>query len=231
MNAPQDVITCEKKSIKSVALHSKLPQCIPMNTDQFSVVTSMYTLGGLLGALAAGPLCNKYGRLLTIRLSTTLSVIGTVFESAAPSIGLLAFGRVLSGIASGSALVVVPIYISEVAPPQEKGLFGALTQIMVNLGIVTAQVLGYFLSTGSLWRIILAVAGAIGVFQLLALSLVPESPKWLAEHRNPQHARHVLRKIRGRKANLDEEVRAWNVDSSQEDIGISLMTYSPIDTR
>ena len=193
-----------------------------MNTDQFAVVSSMYTLGGLLGALAAGPLCNKFGRLLTMRFTTIFFVIGPVLESAAPGIGLLAFGRVISGIASGAAVVVVPIYISEVAPPKEKGLFGALTQIMVNLGIVIAQVLGYFLSKGSLWRIILAVAGGIGVFQLLALSLVPESPKWLAEHHNPQHARHILRKMRGHKVDLDAEVKAWNIDSSREDIGTHL---------
>lgn len=201
-----------------------------MNTDQFAVVSSVYTLGGLLGALAAGPLCNKYGRLLTMRLTTIFSVIGPVFESTAPNIGLLALGRVVSGIASGSALVVVPIYISEVAPPKEKGLFGALTQIMVNLGIVIAQILGYFLSKDSLWRIILAVAGGIGLFQILALSLVPESPKWLAEHRDPQHARHVLRKMRGHKADLDEEVKAWNIDSSREDIGTTVMMGSAGDT-
>ena len=201
-----------------------------MNTDQFAVVSSMYTIGGLLGALAAGPLCNKYGRLLTMRLTTIFFVIGPIFESAAPSISLLAFGRVLSGIGAGSSLVVVPIYISEVSPPKEKGLFGAATQIMVNAGIVIAQVLGYFLSKGSMWRIILAVAGGIGIFQLLALSMVPESPKWLAEHRNPQHARHILRRMRGQKVDLDEEVKAWNVDSSQEDIGKSPMTLTVVDT-
>lgn len=218
LNAPQDVITCDKKSVNSATLNPKLPQCISMNTNQFAVVSSMYTLGGFLGAIAAGPLCNKYGRLLTMRLTTIFFVIGPIFESAAPSISLLAFGRILSGIGAGSALVVVPIYISEVAPPKEKGLFGAATQIMVNAGIVIAQVLGYFLSKGSMWRIILAVAGGIGIFQLLALSVVPESPKWLAEHRNPQHARHILRRMRGKKVDLDEEVKAWNVDSSSEDI-------------
>ncbi|KAM0801904.1 general substrate transporter [Usnea florida] len=218
LNAPQDVITCDKKSVNSATLNPKLPQCISMNTDQFAVVSSMFTLGGLLGALAAGPLCNKYGRLLSMRLATIFFVTGPIFESAAPSISLLAFGRILSGVGAGSCLVVVPIYISEVSPPKEKGLFGAATQIMVNAGIVIAQVLGYFLSKGSMWRIILAIAGGIGVFQLLALSMVPESPKWLAEHRNPQHARHILRRMRGQRVDLDEEVKAWNVDSSREDI-------------
>lgn len=71
-------------------------------------------------------------------------------------------------------------------------------------------------------------AGSIGLFQLLTLSLVPESPKWLAEHRNPQHARHILRTMRGHKANLYKEVKAGQVDSSREDIcilSISLVVY------
>ena len=191
----------------------------------------MYTLGGFLGALLSGQLCNKYGRLLAMRLTTVFFIIGPVLESAAPSISVLAIGRILSGIGSGAAVVVVPIYISEVAPPKEKGLFGAFTQIMVNLGIVITQLLGYFLSKGGLWRIILGVAGGIGLFQLLALALVPESPKWLAEHRNAQHARQVLRKMRGRRVNLDDEVKAWNIDSSREDICTSPMTFFANMTR
>jgi len=195
-----------------------------MNSDQFAIVSSIYTLGGLLGALAGGPLCNKYGRLLTMRLTTIFLIIGPILESLAPSIALLSFGRFFSGIGSGAALVVVPIYISEVAPPNEKGFFGSLTQIMVNVGILLAQVLGYFLSRDNLWRIILAVAGGIGLLQLLGLAIVPESPKWLAEHRSPQRAREILRKMRGRKADLEDECAAWNVDSSADDI---CMSYYP----
>lgn len=189
-----------------------------MSTSQFAIVSSIYTLGGLLGALSSGPCCNKYGRLLTMRMTTIFFVLGPVLESLAGNIGVIILGRFLSGVGAGAAIVVVPIYISEVAPPKEKGLFGALTQVMINLGILIAQLLGYFLSKGNLWRIILASAGGIGLIQIAGLLLVPESPKWLAEHRSPQHARDVLRKIRGRKVDLEEEVKAWNVDSSAQDI-------------
>ncbi|KAL2047844.1 hypothetical protein ABVK25_011300 [Lepraria finkii] len=218
LNAPQDVITCEKKSVTSSALNPSLPQCISMNTDQFAVITSIFTLGGLVGALIAGPCCTQYGRLLTMRLTTTFFVVGPIFEALAPSISVMSIGRFISGIGAGSSLVVGPIYISEVAPPKEKGFFGALTQIMVNVGILLTQVLGYFLSRDSMWRIILGLAGCIGLLQLLMLFLVPESPKWLAEHNHPQRARAILRKIRGRKEDLEDEVAAWNVDSSAEDI-------------
>lgn len=222
LNAPQDVINCKKKAISTATLHPNLPQCIQMNTDQFAVVSSIYTLGGLLGALSAGSFCNKHGRLRAMRLTTLFFVLGPLFESLAVNIALLCLGRFLSGIGAGAAVVVVPIYISEIAPPKEKGLFGALTQVMINLGILIAQLLGYFLSRGNMWRIILAIAGGIGVVQLLGLSFVPESPKWLAEHHSPERARAILRRIRGHKVNIDEEVKAWNINSTNEDICMSL---------
>ena len=189
-----------------------------MNTDQFAIVSSIYTLGGLGGALSAGSLCNKYGRLKSMRLTTLFFVLGPLLECLAVNIGLLSSGRFVSGIGAGAAVVVVPIYISEVAPPGEKGLFGAFTQVMINFGILIAQLLGYFLSKDSMWRIILATAGGIGALQLAGLLLVPESPKWLAEHHNPQRARTILRKIRGHKVNIDAEAKAWNIDSSPDDI-------------
>ena len=166
-----------------------------------------------------------------MRVMTMFLTLGPIFEALATSIGVMCVGRLVSGIGAGAAVVVVPIYISEIAPPKEKGLFGALTQIMINVGILLAQLLGYFLSKGNLWRIILAVSGAIGVLQFLALWLVPESPKWLAEHQHPQRAREILRKIRGRRADLDEEVKCWNIDSSSEDIGTAFLLCSATDTR
>lgn len=193
-----------------------------MSTGQFAVVSSIYTLGGLIGALSGGPSCNRYGRLRSMHLISVFFIVGPLVESLANDIGVLCVGRVLSGLGAGAAIVVVPIYISEVAPPKEKGLFGALTQTMINTGIFVAQLLGYFLSKGNLWRIILAAASAFGLAQFLGLFLVPESPKWLAEHGSPQQARRILQKIRGAKADLDEEVKAWNINSSETDIGMRL---------
>ena len=153
-----------------------------------------------------------------MRLTTIFFVLGPILESLSPSIPFLCFGRFVSGLGAGATLVVVPIYISEIAPPEGKGMYGSLTQIMVNVGILLTQTLGYFLSRDSMWRIILAVAGCIGILQFVCLAIVPESPKWLAEHGQPQRARDILRKIRGRKADIEDECAAWNVDGSPDDI-------------
>ena len=190
-----------------------------MNTDQFAVVSSIYTLGGFIGAVVAGPLCSRYGRKLTMLGKTIFFIIGPGFEASAATTEMLSFGRLLSGIGAGAAIVVVPIYISEISPPEFKGLFGATTQIMINFGILLAQLLGYFLSRGQLWRIILAVAGAISLVHFAALLLVPESPKWLAEHQRLHQTRQVLKKLRTKGAALEEEIKSWAIHGSAEDSG------------
>jgi sugar porter (SP) family MFS transporter len=188
-----------------------------MNPSQFGLVSSIYTLGGLLGALLAGPVSTKHGRLFAIRATTIFFILGPIAESFASNIPVLSLGRLLSGVGAGASIVVGPIYISEIAPPSSKGLFGAFTQIMTNVGILLTQSLGYFLSKGSMWRIILAIAGIIGCLQLLGLFFVPESPVWLADHQKENVARQVLQRIRGKNANIGEEVESWRTSAGAED--------------
>ncbi|KAF2182088.1 hypothetical protein K469DRAFT_729174 [Zopfia rhizophila CBS 207.26] len=212
LNAPEDVIRCKKKTI--LITSTGLPNCIPMHPTQWGAVGSMYTLGGLIGALSAGPLAGRFGRLRTMQITTIFFALGPVFEAAAPNIGTLAFGRLVSGVGAGAAVVVVPIYISEIAPPAERGFFGSFTQVMCNVGILVAQLLGYFLSRGQLWRVILAAGGAIGIGQSVGLLWSVESPKYLADHGSTGAAKKVLRKIRGEKLDIDEEVSTWAMASS-----------------
>ncbi|KAK4546828.1 hypothetical protein LTR36_001560 [Oleoguttula mirabilis] len=235
LNAPQQVITCQKKSLSvsgsavsrlysvfgsstvTAAPSGTFPQCIPMNSAQFGVVSSFFTLGGLVGALAAGPVTTKYGRLRAMILASAFAAVGPVFEALATNIGLLTVGRLISGFGAGAATVIVPIYISETAPPHQKGFFGSFTQVMINVGILIAQVLGLFLSRGQLWRIILGVGGAIALVQTAGLVLGgQESPKWLADNGKASLAKRALRKLRGHEANVDEEVEGWGVESRED---------------
>lgn len=176
----------------------------------------MYTLGGLLGALSAGPLSAKYGRKRAMQLTSIFFIVGPIFEALSPNIGVMATGRLLSGVGAGASVVIVPIYISEIAPPAQKGFFGAFTQIMCNVGILLTQLLGYFLSHDQYWRIILAAGGLIGVLQLLGLFFSVESPKYLAEQGRTSQAKKALRAIRGQDTDINEEFSSWAVDGAHD---------------
>lgn len=237
LNAPSEVITCAKKSITTSAISrvknavnnqlfgasaaassddTSLPQCIPMNATQFGAVSAFFTLGGLIGALAAGPITARSGRLRTMLYGAGMATIGPVFEAAAPSIAIMTLGRFISGLGAGAAMVVAPLYIADLAPPGHKGLFGSFTQVMVNMGILITQVLGYFLSYGQMWRIVLGVGGIIGLLQAVAFVVAgQEGPRYMADNGRSSEAQRVLRKIRGRGADIEEEVRSWGVGGAR----------------
>ena len=188
-----------------------------MNDVQIGLVNSILTLGGLIGALLAGHVAATLGRLRSMQLTDVFFILGPVAEAFAPSVPVMAIGRFLSGLGAGAAVVIVPIYISDIAPPSRKGFFGAFTQIGTNIGIFSAQLLGLFLSRGQLWRIILAVAGLFGLLQLTGLLLGGvESPKWKAEHGQVTQAKKDLKKIRGLEFDITKEVDAWHLSSTEE---------------
>jgi MFS family permease len=198
-----------------------------MTSTEWGIVGSMYTLGGLLGALSAGPVASRYGRLRTMQLTTIFFTIGPMFEALSPGIGVMAFGRLLSGVGAGAAVVIVPLYISEISPPAQRGFFGAFTQIMCNVGIFFTQLLGYFLSHDSYWRVILAVGGMVGIAQALGLMLSVESPKYLANQGNITLAKKTLRRIRGEDADLDSEIADWGV-AGMSDVNGKTYTWIPL---
>lgn len=193
-----------------------------MNASSWGLVQSIFTIGGLVGALIAGPVSSKYGRLPAMRLLTAALFLGPVAEAGAPSMIVMSAGRFISGIGAGAATVVCPIYISEISPADKRGLFGAFTQVMINIGILIAQVLGYFLSHGNFWRIILAVAGIIAIIEFFGLLIAPESPEWLAKHHQTAIARRILQKIRGPDTDIDDETKEWDT-SAEEDEEESLL--------
>jgi sugar porter (SP) family MFS transporter len=189
-----------------------------MTEFEVGLVSSMFTLGGFLGALAAGPISATRGRVFAMQLTAIVFTIGPVFEALAPSIAIMSIGRFISGLGAGASVVVVPIYVSEIAPPAERGFFGSFTQVMVNLGIFVTQLLGYLLSYGQMWRIVFAAGGGIGLILGLGLFTVSESPKWLATHRGKsRQARDILQRIRGHKFDIEDEFSSWGAIASDDD--------------
>jgi MFS family permease len=150
-----------------------------------------------------------------MRLCFPFFLFGSIMEALAPSIPVIAVGRFLSGVGAGACMVVGPVYVSEIAPVVVKGTLGASTQVAINIGILLAQVLGYFLSYGSKWRIILGVGGGIAVLHFLGLLSGVESPEWLGSKGETTAARQALHKIRSGQLAADEE-RKWGASRDGE---------------
>ncbi|KAF8467330.1 putative MFS glucose transporter [Kalaharituber pfeilii] len=198
LNAPEAAIRCPSNAIVNAAIDAlALPPCIPMSTSDFGLVTSIFAFGGLGGALLGGPLSNKYGRRGTLLICAIGFMLGGLIMTFSGRLFGMLSGRLVSGISSGAAVVVTPLYVYELAPASSTGSFGAITQISVNVGILLTQSLGLFLSKESIWRLILAVGAVLGGAQFILLLRAEESPKWLAANGKQEEAEAALQRVRG----------------------------------
>lgn len=186
-----------------------------MSEAAFATISSIFTLGGLAGALTSGPYASRRGRLPAMRLTALLYVAGALVETVAGSVVVMSLGRLIAGLGAGASTVIIPLYISEISPPNERGLFGAMTQVSINIGILTTQTLGFFLSYGSAWRWILGAGVCVAAAQVLGLFVVPESPAWLAANGDPTAAKRTLQRIRGQGFDIQEETATWGDGGSR----------------
>lgn len=162
------------------------------------LVVSILYLGSVLGSIIGGPLCDSWGRWKTIQFQNVLFVIGAVITGMAQNIEMLCVGRFIVGIASAvSGIADVP-YLTEISPPQYRGLLSSQYEMSVSIGVLISFGLDLaFSGVHDGWRIAFMLPAAFVVLQSSCLFLLPESPKWLIEKGYFPEARRTLSLIYG----------------------------------
>ncbi|KAG1769464.1 general substrate transporter [Suillus placidus] len=209
LNQLQAVLTC-KIADTTTPMYYGLPTCIPMSDATFSVVTSIYTLGGFFGSLSANIVMDRYGRKGASRLSAVLTAAGSAVFGLSSSVGPLILGRFLVGLAAGLGICLCPIYLSEIAPAKIKGNLGVLTQLAIVIGIMVTQGMGFGLATPRQWRLVLFISSGISIFQYLISPFVVESPSYLNRKGLVDQEKSVIRRLWGeihRVSRTDPEER------------------------
>lgn len=93
-----------------------------LSTSEQELVTSLTSGGALVGAVGAGLTADRFGRKMPIWAACIVFVVGTVLQTAAYSVAQFAVGRFIVGLGVGSAAMVVPLYIGELAPAKYRKL-------------------------------------------------------------------------------------------------------------
>jgi SP family sugar:H+ symporter-like MFS transporter len=174
-------------------------------------------LGAAAGALGAGRVADRYGRLPAMRVAAVLFLIGAVGSGLAGSLVILVVFRVIGGVAVGIASVIAPTYIAEIAPARIRGRLGSLQQLAIVTGIFLALLVDYALATAAggaqsnlvlglpAWRwMFLAMVVPALLYGGLAFT-IPESPRYLIAKRRLDEAASVLRRVLG-NIDLDAKV-------------------------
>ncbi|ORY80774.1 hexose transport-related protein [Leucosporidium creatinivorum] len=185
---------------------------IKINTDsEFKGwVVSLLGVGGWVGSLLNGYACDALSRRWALFAGGIVVLIGTALTTAAQNPDWFFSGRFFIGAGVGALSASIPLYNSEIAPPQLRGTIVSIQQMAIVSGIMISFWLGYgtnyISNTNSVsWRLCLAIQGVPALLLcFLCVFYLPYTPRWLAGQGRFDEAVESLAWIRNRP--IDDEL-------------------------
>ncbi|XP_059624638.1 monosaccharide-sensing protein 2-like [Cornus florida] len=165
------------------------------------LIVAMSLIGATVITTFSGPVSDNLGRRPMLIISSILYFLSGLVMLWSPNVYVLLLARLLDGFGIGLAVTLVPVYISETAPAEIRGLLNTLPQFTGSIGMFLSycMVFGMSLTESPSWRLMLGVLSIPSlVFFALTILFLPESPRWLVSKGRMLEAKKVLQRLRGR---------------------------------
>ena len=175
-----------------------------LSAGEIGLAANAYLSGAVMGSLFFGWLTDRLGRKRLFTITLLLYVLATIATGLSWNVWSFVVFRFLTGAGIGGEYSAVNATIQELIPARFRGFtdmaingsfwlgaaFGAVGSLVVlNPSVMPAEY-------G--WRAAFLIGGALGFFVLLLRRFLPESPRWLMTHGQPQQAEAVVDRIEGR---------------------------------
>ena len=177
---------------------------LPSGYRRFVVLFSLlYNIGCFIGAVFISSfVAEKFGRRAIIFTASALFLAGTSMVIFPPGgsismIVLILVGRVIEGTGVGCSSFSCPLYASEIAPTNIRGMLSGFMQMTVVTGLFAANIVNLFLKEHKWgWRLSNGVILIAPITIMIGIFFCPESPRWLFKKKNRTQAEQSLKRIR-----------------------------------
>mmetsp|Transcript_13965 Transcript_13965/g.27588 ORF Transcript_13965/g.27588 Transcript_13965/m.27588 type:complete len:498 (-) Transcript_13965:120-1613(-) len=167
-------------------------------------VMSMVAAGATCGRLLLTWTADRFGRRIALVIVDVIIISALAVQCLASNSVVFLIGRFLFGVGVGCAFVTSTVYLCEIAPPSQRGMFTALNELAVCVGYMLGLHVNTLLKLDHVsWRVAVAISAVPVVVQLLFLPFLPESPRWLA--------------IQGSSAGFEQSAHAFGLSQSEID--------------
>ena len=162
-----------------VVLGTVIPTLIDTGTLGFTpggatAVATAGLVGVGIGALAVGPLTDRYGRRATLITCVALFSVFTIAVVASPSVLVFGALRLLAGLGLGACIPTVLAYVGEFAGAERTGRSTTLTMTGYHAGAVLTALLALAIVPN--WQLMFLIGGIAGLLVLpLLWFALPES--------------------------------------------------------
>ncbi|XP_070599309.1 synaptic vesicle glycoprotein 2C isoform X2 [Erythrolamprus reginae] len=180
--------------------------CIPNSGSGW--LGSIVYLGMMVGAFFWGGLADKVGRRQSLLICMSVNGFFAFLSSFVQGYGFFLFCRLLSGFGIGGAVPVVFSYFAEVLAREKRGEHLSWLCMFWMIGGIYASAMawaiiphyGWSFSMGSAyqfhsWRVFVIMCALPCVSAVVALTFMPESPRFLLEIGKHDEAWMILKQI------------------------------------
>ena len=172
--------------------------------SEVGFAASAYLIGAVIGSVFFGWLTDRLGRKKLFTLTVLVYLVSTIACGLSWNFWSFAFFRMLTGAGIGGEYSAVNATIQELIPARRRGF----TDLIINgsfwLGAAIGAMGAYVVLDPSImppevgWRAAFIIGGVLGFIVLLLRRYLPESPRWLMTHGQPEEAERVVEQIEAR---------------------------------
>ncbi|XP_041836743.1 solute carrier family 2 member 9, like 1 [Melanotaenia boesemani] len=186
------------------------PQTVTMI---WSLIVSLFAVGGLLGAVSVKFISGRLGKKRASICNSFLSVVGAgimLTSKWAKSYEMIIVARILYGYSAGLGSSLHLMYLGEISPRKLRGIVTLTSATFLSLGKLFGQFCGLseILGREDLWNIVLCVPACFSVLQIIVLPFLPEAPRYLfIEKGDDKACKRALQSLWGKgdyKQEMDE---------------------------
>ncbi|ABD90047.1 MFS transporter [Rhodopseudomonas palustris] len=211
------------------ALSGALKESPSLQFSNFDVglANSAYLAGAVLGALGFGWLTDRIGRKKLFFITLALYLTATAATAFSWSVGSYALFRFLTGAGIGGEYTAINSTIQELVPARYRGF----TDLVINgsfwvgaaLGAVAAIVLldPAVIGPDYGWRLAYLTGAVLGLAVLFMRLWIPESPRWLMIHGQPERANAII-------ADIERTAQAPPVTTLLPTIRLRMRSHTPL---
>ncbi|KAJ0068875.1 hypothetical protein NL108_013342 [Boleophthalmus pectinirostris] len=169
----------------------------------WSLIVSMFALGGLLGVLSIRFISSKLGRKKAMMCSNCIAIVAAIViltSKMLESFEMVIVARVLHGFSAGLSSCIQTMYLGEISPRKFRGMVAFTSFTFSSLGKLSGQFFGLseIMGREDLWNVLLCVPACLSVLNILLLPFFPEPPRYLfIEKGDDQACKSALQSLWG----------------------------------
>ncbi|CAF1202169.1 unnamed protein product [Rotaria sp. Silwood1] len=110
---------------------------------------------------------------------------------------LILIGRIVEGTGVGCSSFSCPLYASEIAPTNLRGMLSGFMQMTVVIGLFAANIVNILLQNHKWgWRLSNGIILIAPITIIIGIFFCPETPRWLYKNKDRESAEKSLKRIR-----------------------------------